>query len=63
MSEKIYPVSEAWASRGYVNAEKYESLYKSSVTDNEGFWGRTASGSTGSRTTPRSRTSPTSPAM
>ncbi len=39
MSEKIYPVSEAWASRGYVNADKYESLYKSSVTDNEGFWG------------------------
>ena len=38
MSEKIYPVSAAWASRGYVDAAKYESLYKDSVTDNEAFW-------------------------
>ncbi len=38
MSEKVYPVSEAWAARGYVDAGKYETLYKQSVADNEGFW-------------------------
>jgi acetyl-CoA synthetase len=38
MAEKIYPVSKAWAERGYVNDAKYKKMYKASMTDSEGFW-------------------------
>jgi acetyl-CoA synthetase len=38
MTDKTYPVSKAWATRGYVNDAKYKRMYKASITDNEGFW-------------------------
>ncbi|HWV80813.1 MAG TPA: acetate--CoA ligase [Hyphomicrobiaceae bacterium] len=39
MSEKIYAVPAEWASRAWVDEQKYQSMYKRSVEDPEGFWG------------------------
>jgi len=33
-----FPVSEDWAKRAFVDAAKYEDMYKRSVADPEGFW-------------------------
>ena len=38
MSEKIYAVPAEWASRAWVDEQKYQSMYKRSVEDPEGFW-------------------------
>ncbi|WP_072396177.1 acetate--CoA ligase [Hyphomicrobium sp. CS1GBMeth3] len=38
MSDKIYPVPPAWASRAWLDNAKYKALYERSVTDPEGFW-------------------------
>ncbi|MCH9806927.1 MAG: acetate--CoA ligase [Alphaproteobacteria bacterium] len=38
-SEKTYPVSDEWASRAWVNADKYKEMYQRSVSDPQGFWG------------------------
>ena len=38
MSEKVYPVSKAWASRAYVDDAKYKRMYNASVKDPEKFW-------------------------
>ena len=38
MSDKAYDVPAEWAKRAWVNAAKYEEMYKRSVTDPEGFW-------------------------
>jgi acetyl-CoA synthetase len=35
---KIYEVPEAAASRALIDREKYESMYRQSIDDNEGFW-------------------------
>jgi acetyl-CoA synthetase len=38
MSEKVYAVPAEWASRAWVDEQKYQSMYKRSVEDPEGFW-------------------------
>ena len=38
MSDKAYDVPAEWAKRAWVNAAKYEEMYKRSVTDPKGFW-------------------------
>ena len=38
MSDKAYDVSAEWAKRAWVNAAKYEEMYKHSLTDPQGFW-------------------------
>ena len=38
MSDKAYDVSAEWAKRAWVNAAKYEEMYKRSLTDPQGFW-------------------------
>jgi acetyl-CoA synthetase len=38
MSEKLYPVTKAWAERAHITDSKYKKMYKASITDNEGFW-------------------------
>ncbi len=43
MSEsKVYPVPEAFASKAWIDAESYETLYRRSVEDPEGFWAEQA---------------------
>jgi acetyl-CoA synthetase len=39
MSEKVYAVPAEWASRAWVDEQRYQSMYKRSVEDPEGFWG------------------------
>ena len=39
MSEKVYPVSKAWAKRAYVDDAKYKRMYAASIKDPEKFWG------------------------
>src|SRR5271170_1764755 len=38
MSGKVYDVPVEWAKRAWVNAAKYEEMYKRSLTDPNGFW-------------------------
>ncbi|MGQ0741966.1 MAG: acetate--CoA ligase [Alphaproteobacteria bacterium] len=38
MSETVLPVPQAWKSRAYITAEKYERLYAESVKDPDRFW-------------------------
>src|SRR5271155_4664290 len=38
MSDKVYDVPAEWAKRAWVNAAKYEEMYKRSLTDPNGFW-------------------------
>ncbi len=38
MSDKAYDVPAEWAKRAWVNAAKYEEMYKSSLSDPSGFW-------------------------
>ena len=33
MSDKVYNVPPEWASRAYVNADKYQQMYKASIDD------------------------------
>ena len=39
MSDKIYNVPAEWASRAFIDNEKYLAMYKRSVEDPNGFWG------------------------
>lgn len=39
MSDKVYAVPAEWASRAWVDEQKYQSMYKRSVEDPTGFWG------------------------
>ena len=39
MSDKVYDVPAAWASRAYIDDEKYVAMYKRSVEDPNQFWG------------------------
>lgn len=40
MSEvHLHPVPEAWKSRTWCNAARYEEMYQRSISDPEGFWG------------------------
>src|ERR1700678_3118189 len=38
MSDKAYDVPAEWARRAWVNAAKYEEMYKRSLSDPQGFW-------------------------
>jgi acetyl-CoA synthetase len=39
MSEaKLHPVTEEWAERAYINADKYRAMYQQSVEGPDGFW-------------------------
>ena len=43
MSEsKVYDVKPEFAKRAFINAEKYEEMYKRSIDDPEGFWSEQA---------------------
>ncbi|MBY6240850.1 acetate--CoA ligase [Methylosinus sp. Sm6] len=42
MSEKIYPVPEAWQKVARIDSEKYEELYRRSIDDPNGFWAEQA---------------------
>ncbi len=42
MSEKVYPVPADFAAQANVTAEQYETMYRQSVEDPEGFWGQQA---------------------
>ncbi|MDX2290006.1 MAG: acetate--CoA ligase [Hyphomicrobiaceae bacterium] len=39
MADNVYPVPADWAAKAWINAAKYEDLYKRSVEDPHGFWG------------------------
>jgi acetyl-CoA synthetase len=39
MSDKIYNVPAEWASRAFLNNEKYQAMYKRSVEEPDLFWG------------------------
>ena len=39
MSEKLYPVSAAWAKRAHVDQAGYEKMYAASINDPDAFWG------------------------
>ena len=39
MSEHVYPVSDEWRSKAYVDDAKYQEMYKASVADPQKFWG------------------------
>ena len=38
MSNEIFPVSEEWAGRAYIDEERYTALYDASIKDPETFW-------------------------
>jgi acetyl-CoA synthetase len=38
MSEKVYPVSKAWAGKAYVDDAKYKKMYTASIKDPDKFW-------------------------
>ncbi|MEN3952756.1 acetate--CoA ligase [Iodidimonas sp. SYSU 1G8] len=37
--EQVFPVSEAWAERAWIDAAGYEEMYQRSIDDPEAFWG------------------------
>ena len=39
MSDKTYPVSAEWQSSAWIDAQKYQAMYKRSVDDPNSFWG------------------------
>ncbi len=39
MSENLYPVTDAWKSRAYVDDAKYQAMYRESVSNPDKFWG------------------------
>ena len=39
-NDSIYPVKQGSDRNYLVDKEKYEIMYRQSVDDNEGFWGR-----------------------
>ena len=43
MSNEIFPVSEDWAGRAYIDEERYAALYEASIKDPETFWRAEAS--------------------
>ena len=42
MSETVIPVAAEWKRRAYIDAAKYEDMYRTSVADPEGFWANEA---------------------
>ena len=43
MSNEIFPVSDEWAARAYINDERYDALYEASIKDPDTFWRAEAS--------------------
>ena len=43
MSNDIFPVSDEWADRAYINDERYAALYEASIKDPDTFWREEAS--------------------
>ena len=35
---KVYPVPAEWASRAFINAERYQEMYRRSIEEPEAFW-------------------------
>lgn len=42
MAQSTYPVTEAWAKRAHVNAERYDAMYAEALADPDTFWRREA---------------------
>ncbi len=42
MEVEVYPVRPEWAEKAWINAQKYEEMYRRSVEDPEGFWAEMA---------------------
>src|SRR5262245_35228800 len=42
MSEIVIEVPAEWKRRAYIDAAKYEDMYRNSIADPEGFWGNEA---------------------
>jgi acetyl-CoA synthetase len=42
MTQAVYPVPDEWAQKALINANRYETMYRESVEDPEGFWRREA---------------------
>jgi len=42
MTETVYPVPEEWTRKALIDAGRYETMYRESVEDPEGFWRREA---------------------
>jgi acetyl-CoA synthetase len=42
MSQEIFPVSEEWSKRAFINRETYERMYAQAVSDPDSFWRREA---------------------
>ncbi len=42
MAGSVYPVSEEWAQRAFIDRAKYEEMYRRSVEDPDGFWSEEA---------------------
>ena len=38
MTDHVFPVPQEWAERAYVNAQKYEDMYRASLENPEDFW-------------------------
>ena len=42
MSQDVFPVSEEWSKRAFINRDSYDRLYAEAAADPEGFWRREA---------------------
>src|SRR6185436_14720949 len=42
MSQEIFPVSEEWSKRAFINRETYEHMYAQAASDPDSFWRREA---------------------
>jgi len=42
MSQEIFPVSEEWSKRAFINRETYERMYAQAASDPDSFWRREA---------------------
>src|SRR6185503_3880426 len=42
MSQEIFPVSEEWSKRAFINREIYERMYAQAASDPDSFWRREA---------------------
>ncbi|MGQ0677746.1 MAG: acetate--CoA ligase [Rhodospirillales bacterium] len=42
MADELFAVSQDWSKRAWIDAKKYEDMYRRSVNDSEGFWAEQA---------------------
>jgi len=38
-NDELFPVPDAWAKKAWIDAGRYDAMYRQSVADPEGFWG------------------------